>query len=42
MGYEKDTSFKGILVAYFKDVAQKVLGDNAVELVAEKYITPVV
>jgi len=41
MGYEKDTSFKGILGAYFKDIAQKVFGDNAGELVAEKYITPI-
>ena len=39
MGYKKDTIFKGIFGAYFKDIAQKVLGDNAGEFVAEKYIT---
>ena len=39
MGYEKDSSFKGLIATFIKSGAKKIAGD-AGEIVASDYITP--
>lgn len=40
MGYKKDTSFKGFLFAYFKEVARNIAG-NTGEMIASEYLVPI-